>query len=208
MSPFPSQVKIVEVGPRDGLQNEAVILSTDRKIELINELADTGLSSIEAGAFVQPRKIPQLADSEKVFKGIRRNANTCYIGLVPNDKGMDRAVVANVDEIAIFTAASESFCHHNINCSIEESLQRFKPVIQRAKNLNIPVRAYISCVLGCPYEGVIPTAVVINLAERLFNLGCGEISLGDTIGVGTPLVAQHLVREVMQRVPIDQLVIK
>jgi hydroxymethylglutaryl-CoA lyase len=204
---IPRAVKIVEVGPRDGLQNESATLTTDIKVELINRLSDTGLSVIEAGAFVSPKWVPQMADTAEVLARIRRNPNVSYPVLVPNMKGFEAARTAGVTEIAIFTAASESFAQKNINCSIEESLARFAPVAAAATEANIKLRGYISCVLGCPYEGEIAPSRVADVAARLFALGAYEISLGDTIGVGTPTKTRAMLNAVARRVLVDRLAV-
>ena len=207
MHPVPDNVTIVEVGPRDGLQFEQLILQTSDKVSFIKQLADCGVPHIEAGSFVAPGKIPQLADSDEVFKQLNSLDTIIYTALVPNQKGMDRALNANVKSIAIFTAASETFCQKNIGCSIDESFSRFKPVIQAAKANNINVRGYVSCIFGCPYEGHIPAEKVTNVAKRLYEAGCHEISLGDTIGIGTPLQAQDLILHIGGVVPIDKLAV-
>ena len=204
---LPTKVKIVEVGPRDGLQNEKQLICADIKIELINRLANAGLSVIESGSFVSPKWVPQMADSDKVLTGITREAGVSYPVLVPNMKGLEGAIAADVEEIAIFGAASESFSLKNINCSIEESLERFKPVCETALNQGMRVRGYISCVLGCPYEGEIKPAAVTEVAEKLQQMGCYEISLGDTIGVGTPAKASQLIETVAVKVSMDKLAI-
>lgn len=204
---FPNHVKIVEVGPRDGLQDEQATVPTEVKIALIERLADTGLSVVEATSFVSPKAIPQLADAREVFTGIHRRRGVSYPVLVPNDKGMDRAMEVGVEEIAVFTAASETFNQKNINCSIQESLDRFEPVMERAHDAGIPVRGYISCVLGCPYEGRIDPGNVANVAGKLMRMGCHEISLGDTIGVGTPHKARRMLATVAQEVPIGHLAV-
>lgn len=185
-SRLPSRVSIVEVGPRDGLQNEKAILPTKQKIALVEKLVDCGLDYVETGSFVNPRWVPQMADSEDVFAGISRHANATYAALTPNTKGLERALVAGADEVAVFAAASESFSQRNINCSIAESVQRFEPVLEAAKTKGIAVRAYVSCVLGCPYEGEIQPAEVLKVSQTLLEMGCYEVSLGDTIGIGTP----------------------
>ncbi|WP_421780597.1 hydroxymethylglutaryl-CoA lyase [Kiloniella litopenaei] len=206
MSPTPSQtVKLVEVGPRDGLQNEKILVPADVKIELINRLSETGLSAIEASAFVSPKWVPQMADASEVLSGIIRKPEISYPVLTPNLKGLERAVETGVQEIAIFGAASESFSQKNINCSIQESLARFEPVVQAAREKNIKVRGYVSCVLGCPYEGKIAPQKVAEVAEALFDMGCYEISLGDTIGTGTPLAAQQMIEAVSTSVPVTKL---
>lgn len=202
---FPSRVKIVEVGPRDGLQNEKQTVPTDVKIELIRRLGDAGLSVIESGAFVSPKWVPQMADTADVMAGIDRRAGVTYPVLVPNEKGMEGAIASGVDEIAVFAAASESFSQKNINCSIAESFERFAPVIAMAKAKNIRVRGYVSCVDGCPYEGAIAPQAVADVSAKLLDMGAYEISLGDTIGVGTPIVTATMLRAVMARVPVEKL---
>ena len=201
----PDRIKIVEVGPRDGLQNESRVVDTPTKIAFIDRLSATGLTAIEVTSFVHPTSIPQLADAEAVVRGITRRAGVTYFALVPNLRGLERALSVGMDAIAVFTAASETFNQRNIHCSIEGSLSRFTPVLARAKSVGIPVRSYISCALGCPYEGAIKPQQVASLAERLYAMGCAEISLGDTIGVGTPLQAQTLVKTVAAVIPIERL---
>jgi hydroxymethylglutaryl-CoA lyase len=203
----PRTVKMVEVGPRDGLQNESATLTTSIKVELINRLSDTGLTVIEAGAFVSPKWVPQMADTADVLARIHRKDGVSYPVLVPNIKGFEAARAAGATEIAIFTAASETFVQKNINCSIEESLTRFAPVCAAATRANIEVRGYISCVLGCPYEGEVPPASVADVAQRLLQLGAYEISLGDTIGVGTPAKTQALLDAVATQVPVEKLAV-
>ncbi|MGK0441288.1 MAG: hydroxymethylglutaryl-CoA lyase [Pseudohongiellaceae bacterium] len=207
MNNLPSQVKIVEVGPRDGLQNETHTIPTHIKIQLIELLTDAGLNYIEAGSFVNPKWVPQMADSDEIFKGIARIPNTTYAALTPNIKGYQRAISASANEVAIFAAASESFSQKNINCSIQESIERFMPILDAAKKAHIPVRGYISCVVGCPYEGEVNPAVVANIAEQLFTLGCYEVSLGDTIGVGTPGQVTEMIELCTQKVPVNQLAV-
>ena len=205
MKDLPAFVKIVEVGPRDGLQNEAQNVATDLKIKLIEDLAAAGLSVVESASFVSPKWIPQMADSAQVMQGIKRQKNVSYPALIPNMKGLERALACDVKEIAIFAAASESFCQRNINCSIKESIERFMPVIKKAQAENLKIRGYISCVLGCPYEGDVDVTTVVDLADKLYQAGCYEISLGDTIGIGTPLNAQNLMRAVSKKVPLTHL---
>lgn len=200
-------VKIVEVGPRDGLQNEEKHIDTATKIQFIDKLSDTGLKHIEVSSFVNPNRIPQLADASEVFAGIERKSAIQYSALVPNEKGMKSALSSKVDAIAVFTAVSQSFCQKNINCSVEESLARFEPVITQAKENNLPVRAYVSCVLGCPYEGFISAEQVANLAHELKNMGCEEISLGDTIGAGTPELAKKMLETTAKKVPMEILAV-
>jgi hydroxymethylglutaryl-CoA lyase len=202
---LPSHARIVEVGPRDGLQNEAGMVSIDTKLALIDALGASGLQSIEAGAFVSPKWVPQMADTAAVLVRLNRLPGVSYPVLVPNLQGFEAACAAGVEEIAVFGAASESFSQRNINCSIVESLERFRPVVAAAAARNIRVRGYVSCALGCPYEGNVPPAAVAAVAGLLHAMGCYEISLGDTIGVGTPLRAQAMVRAVAEIVPIGRL---
>jgi hydroxymethylglutaryl-CoA lyase len=200
-------VRIVEVGPRDGLQNEKTNVATADKIELIDRLSATGLRSIEATSFVSPKWVPQLADAAEVLAGIHRRPGVRYPVLVPNEQGYARARSAGVDEIAVFTAASEEFNRRNINASIDESLQRFIPVMERARADGVAVRGYVSTVLGCPYQGDVPVADVVRVARRLHKLGCYEISLGDTIGIGTPKKAAQMLRTVSEEVPLSALAV-
>jgi hydroxymethylglutaryl-CoA lyase len=202
---LPRSVRIVEVGPRDGLQNEPTAVPTETKIALIDRLSQTGLPAIEATAFVSARWVPQMADNAEVMAGITRKMNVSYPVLVPNMQGFQAARAAGAAEIAVFAAASESFSHKNINCSIAESLGRFRPVMEAAKAHGIRVRGYISCVLGCPYEGDIAPKSVAEVAATLFEMGCYEVSLGDTIGVGTPGRAQTMIDTVAARVPRECL---
>ena len=204
---LPSRVKMVEVGPRDGLQNEKDPVPAEVKIALIDLLSAAGLPVVEAGAFVSPRWVPQMADSAEVLAGITRQPGVSYPVLVPNMKGFDAAQRAGAQEVAVFGAASEAFTQRNINCSIAESIARFAPVADAARAAGMPVRGYVSCVLGCPYEGEIAPAAVAGAAERLVDLGCAEISLGDTIGVGTPARAQAMIEAVAVRVPIERLAV-
>lgn len=207
MASLPAMVKIVEVGPRDGLQNEKSIVPTAVKIEFINRLAQAGLQTIEATSFVSPKWIPQLADAEEVFKGIEKQPGVSYPVLVPNEKGLQRALAAGAQEISIFTAASETFNQKNINCSIAESIERFKPVMALAAKHGVRVRGYISTVIGCPYEGPIAPEAVAYVAKELAALGCYEVSLGDTIGVGTPIKAQRMLTAVAGVVPMEKLAV-
>ncbi|MEE1576213.1 MAG: hydroxymethylglutaryl-CoA lyase [Deltaproteobacteria bacterium] len=202
---FPEQVEIVEVGPRDGLQNESSWVPTEIKIELIDKLAQSGIKTIEAASFVSPKWIPQMKDSSEVMDGIPKKPGVRYPVLTPNLKGLERALQAGAEEVAVFAAASEAFSQKNINCSISESIERFRPLIDEAIAAGITVRGYISCVMGCPYQGKVDTEKVADLAETMSNMGCREISLGDTIGIGTPLQAQNLVKTVNQCVPLDQI---
>lgn len=204
---LPTQVKIVEVGPRDGLQNEKVQISAEDKIALIDQLADAGVNYIESGSFVSPKWVPQMATSTDVFNGIKRKEGVTYAALTPNMKGFEAAMAVNANEVAIFGAASEAFSQKNINCSIEESLQRFEPIMQAAKAANIRVRGYVSCVVGCPYDGFIDPEQVAMVAEKLYNMGCYEISLGDTIGVGTPASVAKMIQAVNTRVPMNKLAV-
>ena len=203
----PKRVKMVEVGPRDGLQNEAMIVPADVKMELINRLSATGLSAIEVTSFVSPKWVPQMADNAQVMLGIARRPGVSYPVLVPGMQGFEAAVAAGAEEIAVFGAASEAFSRHNINCSIAESLERFAPVIAASRQRNIMVRGYVSCVLGCPYQGDVAPESVAQVALRLLEMGCYEISLGDTIGFGTPLKVQTLVKKVTEVVPLHQLAV-
>lgn len=204
---YPDKVKLVEVGARDGLQNEPSEVPTKTKIEFINRLTDTGLETIETTSFVSPKWIPQLADASEVFAGIRKKPGVNYPVLVPNEKGMQRAIEAGAKEVSIFTAASETFNQKNINASIKESLDRFAPVMDMAREHGIRVRGYVSCVIGCPYEGDIHTEQVAAVAADLYAMGCYEISLGDTIGVGTPRRARQMVYASARRVPMERLAI-
>ncbi|MFN8702348.1 MAG: hydroxymethylglutaryl-CoA lyase [Rhodospirillales bacterium] len=204
---LPAAVRIVEVGPRDGLQNEAATIAVATKVELIERLAEAGLRAVEAGSFVSPKWVPQMADTDKVMAAIKRAPGVSYPVLVPNMKGFEAAVAAKVDEIAIFAAASESFSQRNINCSIAESLERFAPVAEAAKAAGIRVRGYVSCVLDCPYEGPVAAGSVAAVARGLHKLGCYEISLGDTIGTGTPGRAQALIEIVSDHVPRQALAV-
>ena len=200
-------VRIVEVGARDGLQNEKTILPADVKIALIDRLSATGLTTIEATSFVSPKWVPQLADAAEVFRGIRKVPGVSYPVLVPNEQGYARAREAGATEIAVFTAASEAFNRKNINASIDESIERFAPVLERARADGVKVRGYVSTVLGCPYQGEVPVADVVRVAQRLHDIGCYEISLGDTIGVGTPSKARAMLKAVAQRVPMTALAV-
>lgn len=203
----PASVRIVEVGARDGLQNEKTIVPTAAKIELIDRLSATGLKSIEATSFVSPKWVPQLADAAQVFAGITRLPGVHYPVLVPNERGYERARQAGADEIAVFTAASEAFNRKNINAGIDESLARFAPVMERAKADGVRVRGYVSTVLGCPYQGTVPLADVVRVAKALHAMGCYEVSLGDTIGIGTPGAARDMLRAVATEVPMPALAV-
>lgn len=204
---LPPRVKIVEVGPRDGLQNEKQTIPTDVKIQLIEDLVHAGLTYIEAGSFVNPKWVPQMADSVDVFSQVTRAPQVTYAALIPNLQGFERAIQVNADEVAIFAAASEMFSQKNINCSIAESIERFDAVIKAAKQQQIPVRGYISCVLGCPYSGTVDPQLVTEIAVELLNRGCYEISLGDTIGIGTAGDVNRLLRTITQKIPIEKLAV-
>ena len=205
--PFPAEVRIVEVGPRDGLQNEQVDIGTANKIELIDRLSRTGLRSIEATAFVSPKWVPQMADAAEVLAGITRAPGISYPVLVPNEQGYERARAAGAAEVAVFTAASEAFNLKNTNATVAQSLERFRPVLERANADGVRVRGYVSTVLGCPYQGEVPLADVVRVARDLHAMGCYEVSLGDTIGVGTPAKARAMLRAVAAEVPMDALAI-
>ena len=198
-------VRIVEVGPRDGLQNEKVTIPTESKVRFITALADAGLCTIEAGAFVNPKWVPQMADTAEVYAEIPKDPGVDYPVLVPNERGLDRAIEAGVKSISIFTAASETFNKRNINMSIEESLTTFGPLAARALDHGMRVRGYVSCGAGCPYEGEVPPEKVLEVSARLMDLGCYEVSIGDTIGVGTPLQIQGLIGLLREVIPVSKL---
>ncbi len=204
---FPGKVKIVEVGPRDGLQNEKRIVPLEVRVELIERLGEAGIRAIEAGSFVSPKWIPQMANTKDVFARLLRGPDVQYSALVPNMKGFEQALAAKADEVAIFAAATESFSQKNINCSIAESLNRFKPVASAAMSADIPLRGYISCGLGCPYEGEVSAKAVANVAAILEDMGCYEISLSDTMGKGTPFKAQAMVEATLERVSLSKIAI-
>src|SRR2546421_8572444 len=206
---FPRSVRVVEVGPRDGLQNEKALVPTEQKIQFIQMLADAGLPVVEATSFVSPRAIPQLSDATAVMTGLTRLTTTSYPVLVPNLKGMERAIAAGVRSVAVFTAASESFTRHNINATIAESLANFRPVVTLAQQEDIPVRGYISTVFGCPYEGAVPPRQVINVAQALLEMGINELSLGDTIGVATPNQVIDVISLLVNKgaIPVEQLAV-
>ncbi|MGF1729421.1 hydroxymethylglutaryl-CoA lyase [Photobacterium kasasachensis] len=206
MSILPKHVSIVEVGARDGLQNENLVTTAD-KVNFINQLSQTGLKHIEAGAFVSHKWVPQMADSLSVMNQINRISGITYSALTPNVKGFELALQAGADQVAIFGSASEGFSQHNINCSVSESLKRFEPVMELAEQYKIPVRGYLSCVADCPYDGTTPPAKVAEVANELINLGCYEISLGDTIGTATPLRIAKMLESVNQHIPINQLAV-
>lgn len=203
--PLPKKARIVEVGPRDGLQNEKPPVSAATKIELIGRLADCGLTAIEATAFVSPKWVPQMADAAAVMRGIGRRSGVAYPVLVPNQKGLEAALAAGASEVAVFAAASEAFSQKNINCTVKESLERFKPVLAMAKEAKVKVRGYVSCVLGCPYQGAVAPVAVADVAGALLEMGCYEISLGDTIGTGTPEKTRAMIELVARRVPLKKL---
>lgn len=196
---YPSAVKIVEVGPRDGLQNEAVSLDIATKVELIERLTSCGLKNIEAGSFVSPKWVPQMAGSDEVFNQLGPS-KAVYTALTPNIRGLERAMECNVTEVAVFAAASEAFNEKNINCSIDESLAKFEAVIQKASSANIRVRGYISCVAGCPYQGDVDNHRIKDIASALLSMGCYEVSLGDTIGVATPEITERLLTELLKTI--------
>jgi len=202
---LPQRVRLVEVGPRDGLQNESCPISVADKVRLVNDLTDAGLSYIEVGSFVSPKWVPQMAGSADVFASIERKAGVTYAALTPNLRGFEDALTAGVKEVAIFAAASEAFSQRNINCSISESLDRFLPIIEAARLHGIKVRGYVSCVLGCPYEGVVAPKQVAAVANELFAMGCYEVSLGDTIGTGTPGATRELFNAVAGQIPRGRL---
>jgi hydroxymethylglutaryl-CoA lyase len=211
---YPNSVRLVEVGPRDGLQNEQQPISTADKIELIQRLAQAGICHIEAGSFVSPKWVPQMADSLDVMQGITRKESVRYAALTPNKRGFDQAIAAQANEVAIFAAASERFSQKNINCSITKSLQRFEEIMAAAKAHNIPVRGYVSCILGCPYEGPITEenaeshfAKVKQVTQKLLDMGCYEVSLGDTIGTGTPRFSEQLLQTLLESIPRHQLAV-
>ncbi|NRA72062.1 MAG: hydroxymethylglutaryl-CoA lyase [Gammaproteobacteria bacterium] len=203
---LPKFVKIVEVGARDGLQNEQRV-SLEDKIALVNALSKTGLKVIETGSFVSPKWVPQMSDSSELFAKIERADGITYSALTPNLKGLEAAIAAGADEVAVFGAASEAFSQKNINCSVEESLIRFEPLMDRALEAGLRVRGYVSCVVGCPYEGDIAPQKVAQVAQRLYLMGCYEISLGDTVGVGTPLAVTAMLEEVIKVVPVDKIAV-
>ena len=206
-SQIPKTVQIVEVGPRDGLQNEESALEVGVKISLVDKLSEAGFSQIEAGSFVSPKWVPQMADSDRIFAGIQRKQGVEYIALTPNLMGFEAAVASQVSRVAVFAAASETFSKKNINCGIAESLQRFEPLLEQAKALKIPVRGYVSCVVNCPFEQAIAPDKVAEVAKRLIDLGCYEVSLGDTTGKGSPKSIADMLSIVRQQVPVERLAI-
>ncbi|XP_036321059.1 hydroxymethylglutaryl-CoA lyase, mitochondrial [Rhagoletis pomonella] len=203
----PTAVRVVEVGPRDGLQNEPKILPAAVKISLIDQLSDTGLRTIEATSFVSPKWVPQMGDNMEVMCGIQKRPGITYPVLTPNLKGFESALAAGANEVAVFGAASDTFSMKNLNCTVAESMKRFKPVLEAAKQANVKVRGYVSTVLGCPYEGAVKPSAVAKVAAELYSLGCYEISLGDTIGVGTPGSMRRMLEEVVKVVPPKELAV-
>ena len=209
---LPNKVNIIEVGPRDGLQNEKQTLSVELRVELIERLAKAGLKKIEAGSFVSPKWVPQMAGTDEVLdrlnaSQVKQQTGVEYAALIPNLKGLEGAIQHRADEIAIFGAASESFTQKNINCSIKESLQRFDAIASQAQQINLPMRGYVSTIVGCPYEGDIQPEAVAEVAKYLYQMGCYEISLGDTIGVGTPVKFKRMLDAVMKEVPVEKLAV-
>lgn len=207
---YPNNVKIVEVGPRDGLQNEKVIVDLPTKLKLVHQLSETGLLNIEAGSFVSPKWVPQMANSDDLFQEINQNISPAFpqiqfSALTPNEKGFDRAIECGVKEVAIFAAATEQFSQKNINCSISESLERFAPLAEKAQSANVRIRGYVSCVLGCPYQGSVGTDEVLDVTKSLLDLGCYEVSLGDTIGIGTPGSTKDLLSALLPVIPAEQI---
>lgn len=204
---LPQRVTLVEVGPRDGLQNESNTIDLSIKIQLISDLADAGLKVIEAGSFVNPKWVPQMADSDAVIAGLQKKAGVRYAALTPNLKGFERALAAGADEVSIFAAASEAFSQKNINCSVNESLERFVPVISAARDAGLPVRGYVSCVLGCPYEGEVAREKVREVSTALLDMGCYEVALGDTIGTGTAGSMSRLLDCILADIPASQIAV-
>lgn len=204
---LPKHVRIVEVGPRDGLQNEKQPIDAATKIALIERLADAGVSHIESGSFVNPKWVPQMAGSDEILSNIHRKSGVIYSALTPNLQGFGRAVLANTDEVAIFTAASESFTQKNINCSIAESIERFEPIMSEAKARDIKVRCYVSTALGCPYEGYVAPEKAAQVAKQLYDMGCYEISISDTTGVATPASTQRVLEECLKLIPLEHLAV-
>ncbi|MHC6225281.1 hydroxymethylglutaryl-CoA lyase [Pseudomonas sp. X10] len=202
---LPGKVRLVEVGPRDGLQNEAQPISVADKVRLVNDLSEAGLSYIEVGSFVSPKWVPQMAGSAEVFAGIEQRPGVTYAALAPNLRGFEDALAAGVREVAVFAAASEAFSQRNINCSISDSLKRFEPIMEAAREHGVRVRGYVSCVLGCPYEGAVSAEQVAPVARALHDMGCYEVSLGDTIGTGTPGATRRLFEVVSTQVPRELL---
>ena len=204
---YPKRVRIVEVGPRDGLQNEKTTVDIDTKVALINRLSEAGLSTIEAGSFVSPKWVPQMAGSDQVFSQLPKHTATTYTALTPNIQGLERAIACGVREVAVFAAASESFSQKNINCSIAESIERFKPLAEKALANDLRVRGYISCVVGCPYEGTVEIESATAVANQLLGMGCYEVSLGDTVGTGTPATIELLLNRLLVDIPASKLAV-
>ena len=204
---YPKSVRVVEVGPRDGLQNEKVAVDISAKVELINQLTAAGLNYIEVGSFVSPKWVPQMAGSDEVFALLTPSPSVTYAALTPNLKGLERAIECGVKEVAVFAAASETFSQKNINCSINESLERFEPVMKRASSLGVTVRGYISCAFGCPYEVSVDNQLVLEVAQRLLAMGCYEVSLGDTIGVATAAITETQLSTLLEKIPSQQLAV-
>ncbi|MBU3069341.1 hydroxymethylglutaryl-CoA lyase [Aestuariicella sp. G3-2] len=204
---LPKHVRIVEVGPRDGLQNEKQPIDAATKISLIERLADSGIVHIESGSFVNPKWVPQMAGSDEILSDVQRKDGVVYSALTPNIQGFGRAVLANTDEVAIFTAASESFTQKNINCSIAESIKRFEPIMEEAKSRNMKVRCYVSTALGCPYEGYVDPVKVAEIARQLYDMGCYEVSISDTTGVATPASTQRVLEECLKLIPLENLAV-
>ena len=204
---LPTEVSLVEVGPRDGLQNEPVVLDSKTRCQFARQLAACGLKRIEAGAFVHPQRVPQMVDSDQVLKGLVHDTDVSWPVLVPNRQGLEAAITAGAREIAVFAAASETFSQHNINCSISESIERFREVVESASAEGLKIRGYISCVMGCPYEGPVDPETVARVSKRLIDLGCYQVSLGDTIGTGTPLLTRQLIDRLLDIIPADQLAV-
>lgn len=204
---LPKHVRIVEVGPRDGLQNEKQPIDAATKISLIERLADSGIVHIESGSFVNPKWVPQMAGSDEILSDVQRKDGVVYSALTPNIQGFGRAVLANTDEVAIFTAASESFTQKNINCSIAESIKRFEPIMDEAKSRNMKVRCYVSTALGCPYEGYVDPVKVAEIARQLYDMGCYEVSISDTTGVATPASTQRVLEECLKLIPLENLAV-
>ncbi len=204
---LPQRVTLVEVGPRDGLQNESNTIDLSIKIQLISDLADAGLNVIEAGSFVNPKWVPQMADSDAVISGLQKKAGVRHAALTPNLKGFERALAAGADEVSMFAAASEDFSQKNINCSVNESLERFVPVISAASDAGLPVRGYVSCVLGCPYEGEVAREKVREVSTALLDMGCYEVALGDTIGTGTVGSMSRLLDCILADIPASQIAV-
>lgn len=204
---IPSHVRLVEVGPRDGLQNESTVLAKDLRVEFIRRLMACGLTHIEVGSFVDPQRLPQMMGTDAVLAELPLDGELHFPALVANQSGLEKALAAGAKEIAIFAAASETFSQKNINCSMAESIHRFMPIVKQAHRQGLKVRGYVSCVMGCPYEGAIEVNTVVNIARQLIDLGCYEISLGDTIGTGSPLMTQRIIESLAKNIDINQLAV-